>query len=228
MDRRQYLAGLGLGSATIAGCITSNWSGDSSVSEPIETTFEGEESALKELEVERDGAIFFELDASDGIDVTIIPEDESGRGDSVGLPSDLPIGEAHAGIEPGNYALDIEAGGDWSIRVEQNPVLQPADVDEPDYPLEIEGNYRAVFGPYYFDGFRSFSISSNVLMAVRFIDGRGELIERRRIDGTAFDGEDEREPLNIDSVCWIECAVGGREWTRPDEIKYQLTIDEPD
>lgn len=228
MNRRRYLAAVGVGLGNLAGCITFGGGSDDSSKEPIETTFEGDGSALKELEVEREGAIFFTLEASDGIDVSIIPADESRNQDRVGVSEDLPMGKFHADIEPGEHALDIEASGNWTIQVEQNPELRSDDVEEPDYPIEISGNYHNVFGPYYFDGFRSFTISSNVLMAVRFIDGEGELLERRRYDGTNDDGESERNPLNFESVCWIETPVGGPEWRRPDVMEYRLTIDVPD
>ncbi|MXV61265.1 hypothetical protein GS429_04140 [Natronorubrum sp. JWXQ-INN-674] len=54
-------------------------------------------------------------------------------------------------VEPGEYVLDVDADGAWSISIRQpEPAGTDADVD--DLPVELQGEHADWAGPIGFDG----------------------------------------------------------------------------
>lgn len=185
---------------------------------------------LKEFEMSNGGPIFFEVESTSGVDVSVIPADGDEAVAGFSLDEDLPDAKVHIEIEDGSYVLDVSADGSWTIFVEQKPVFGAESVEEPEYPLKINGERWSVFGPFLFDGFRSLEVSSNTLLGIQIINGQGEVIEVRSYDGrSSNDGSSvELDPLNIDSVCWVECTISGPEWRRPEDVEYRLTFNKPE
>lgn len=219
MNRRKYLATLGTGIVTTAGCV---YGGDGG-GELVEQTFEGDGSSLIEFDIENNGADFFELESDERVGVEVVPAADDGSRPRFELDPLIDRMKLVTTLEPGDYALDVTSDGVWSITLEEHPPIN--DADPPDYPLVIETTTPDVFGPFYFDGFVSISThadSSGVVeyASLAFIDGSGETAGRVP--------QDNDEVVELEGPYWLEVPMSFNFVNGGDPIGFEAEFTEPE
>lgn len=224
MNRRKYLATLGTGIVTTAGCI----GGGDGGGEVIEQTFEGDGSSLIEFDIENDGAIFFEAESDNGLRAEVVPADD-GSGTRFALDPLVDRMKVHQSLEPGDYALEVSSAmgtadppDAWSITLEEHPPIN--DANPPDYPLVIEANSPDVFGPFYFDGFVRISTrltgQRGLATSLRFVDGSGDT------DGGVSQGA--TEVVELEGPYWLAVPMNLNLVNEDDPIGFEAELTEPE
>lgn len=196
----------------------------------IETTIEGTGQSLREISIENSGIVLISVDTNSDIVISILDSNEE-EVDSIDVEESEPFNKTVAELPPDDYAADIQTQGDWSITVEQYPVVSENDVDT-EFPLEIEGNTENVFGPHVLSGFYRPVVQTNGSMAVYFYDENGIIIDSSIVFRASRDYDEspvEIDPINIDSVCWMICNVAPVRYRDEEyEVYYNLRLEEPE
>ncbi|WP_152420587.1 hypothetical protein [Halorubrum tebenquichense] len=196
----------------------------------IQTTLEGSGSSLREVSIENNGVVVLSADTDSNLEILFLNASEEVV-DSVEVELDQPFRRTIVELPAEEYAVDIQTEGDWSITIEQHPVVSPEEVDT-SFPVEIEANSEEVFGPFLLEGFYRPVVQTNGSMAVRFFDQNGVPVNDPIIFEASSDYDEspvELDPINIDSVCWMNGILAeARYRDEEDELYYNLRLEEPE